>query len=99
ALRVTEQFALEQRLGHRRAVDRDERAVLALALVVDRARDDFLAGTALAGDQHGRIGAADLIDQRVDLLHRRARADESAAPPRLGDHLAQPLDLAAQRAI
>ena len=59
ALRVAEQLALEQRLGHRRAVDRDERAVLARATaLVERARDDLLAGAALAGDQHGRVGRA-----------------------------------------
>ena len=58
ALRVTEQLALEQRLGHRRAVDRDERPVLAPRPLVDRARDDLLAGAALAGDQHRRVGRA-----------------------------------------
>ena len=42
---------------------------------------------------------ADLIDQLVDLLHRRARADQLAAAARVRDDLAQPLDLAAQRAV
>jgi len=30
---------------------------------VHRARDQFLAGAALPGDQDGRVGAGDLVDQ------------------------------------
>ena len=55
---VTEQLALEQRLGERRAVQLDERAVRARRPLVDRVGDELLAGAALAGDQHGRrLGA------------------------------------------
>jgi hypothetical protein len=96
---VAEQLALEQRLGHRRAVDRDELRILAARAIVDRARDDLLAGAALAGDEHGCIGDRDLIDQRIDLMHRGRRADHVAAAARRCDDLAQPLDLAAQRAV
>ena len=49
-----------------------------------------------AGDQHGRVGRADLLDHVVDLLHRRARADEVLEPASLGDDAAQPRDLGAQ---
>src|SRR5206468_2589873 len=98
ALRVTEQLALEQRLGHGGTVDRDERRVLAARALVDLARDDLLAGAALAGDQHRRIGGRDLIDQRVRLLHRRRCTDETAAAPRRCHDLAQALDLAGQPA-
>ena len=66
---------------------------------MDLARDDLLAGAALAGDQHRGVGRADLVDELIDLLHRRARADQLAVAPRVGDDLAQPLDLAAQRAM
>src|SRR5581483_1733890 len=42
ALLVSEELALEERLGDRGAVERDERAVGARALVVDRLRDQLL---------------------------------------------------------
>src|SRR5262245_22079977 len=51
---VTEQLRLEQRLGDRRAIDDDERPLGARACVVDRARDQLLAGARLALDEHGR---------------------------------------------
>ena len=52
ALLVAEDLALDQRFGNRRAVDRDEWPRLARAQIVQRARHQFLAGAALAGDQH-----------------------------------------------
>ena len=59
ALLVTEQLGLEQILGHRAAVDRDERALLARARAMDRARHELLAGARFARDQHARVGARD----------------------------------------
>ena len=53
AAHVAEQLALEQRLGYGAAIDRDERARLARTVIVQRARDQLLAGPALA-DQHDR---------------------------------------------
>ena len=41
---VAEELALEQRLGDRGAVDRDERLVGALAVLVEGAGDQLLAG-------------------------------------------------------
>ncbi len=52
---VAEQFGLEQVLGDRRAIDGDELA-LAPALLVDRARQQFLAGAAGAEQHHRHIG-------------------------------------------
>src|SRR5216117_265801 len=51
---VAEQLALDQRLGDRRTVDGDERPVAPVGKVVDRARDQLLAGATLAIDEHGR---------------------------------------------
>ena len=48
---------LEQRFGERRAVDRDERAAGAAAVLVERPRHELLAGPRLAGDQDGGVGA------------------------------------------
>ena len=76
ALLVAEQFALEQRLGDRGAVDRQERLVGAVGVLVDRAGDQFLAGAALAEDQHGHVLGGDAADGLVDLLHGRRAADD-----------------------
>ena len=49
-LAMAEELALDQVLGQRAAVDRDERAAGAIALLVEAARDQFLAGPGLAQD-------------------------------------------------
>ncbi len=54
---VAEQLALEQRLGDRGAVHRDERLAARRAFVVDAAREQLLAGARLAHDQHRRQAA------------------------------------------
>ena len=51
AARVPEELRLEQVLGDRAAVDRDEPVRAARAGVMDRARDDLFAGARLAGDE------------------------------------------------
>src|SRR5581483_9511606 len=45
---VAEELALEQRLGDRRAVDRDEAAAVPRRQPVERAREQLLAGARLA---------------------------------------------------
>ena len=49
--------------------------MLAVAVEVQAARDQFLAGSAFALDQNGAVGVCDLVDQVVDQLHFSARAD------------------------
>src|SRR5690606_32040983 len=51
---VTEQLALEDRLGQRRAVHLDEWLALAIGRLVDRLGDELLAGSALAPDEDRR---------------------------------------------
>ncbi len=63
---VTKQLGLEQRLGQRAAVDRDERAVTHRRAAVQKLRHAFLAGAGLARDQHG-VGL--LGDARQHLFH------------------------------
>src|SRR4029079_850572 len=70
------QLALEERLRERRAVERHERRRAPRPLQVDRARELALAGAALAGDEHRRLGRRDLARHAVELLHRGARPDE-----------------------
>ena len=67
ALLVAEQLALEQRLGDGRAVDRDEAPVAAGRRLVQRARQQFLAGARLAEQQHRRRGGAHPFDHAADL--------------------------------
>ena len=65
---------------------------------VDRARHDLLAGAALAADEHARTAARDLADQREDLAHRGALADQLAHRRGLVDGTAQPAVLLFERA-
>ena len=50
-----EELRLEQSLGDRRAVDRDERPRAARRELVQRARRELLAGAALAGEENRRL--------------------------------------------
>ena len=54
---VTEQLALEQLLGKRRAGDVDERTRGPIAVVMDRLGGQVLARPGLPGQQHGRCRA------------------------------------------
>src|SRR4051812_6694545 len=49
---VAEQFALEQVLWNRPAIDRDEGGLRARSRVVYQTRDQFFAGAALSSDEH-----------------------------------------------
>ena len=53
---IAEQLGLEQVFGDRGAVDGDEFALGARALVVDRAGEQFLAGAAGAEQHHRDVG-------------------------------------------
>ena len=47
---------------------------------MDRARQQLLAGAALAGDHDARVGARDHVSLRQPLFHDRAARDDLAAP-------------------
>ena len=53
------------------SVERHEELGGARAQIVDRPRHELLAGSGLAGDQHGALGRPHLADEIVDRLHRR----------------------------
>ena len=76
---VAEHLALHQPGGNGRAVDGDERLVLARRKLVDGPRHHLLAGPALAGDDHARLGRRDLLDEVHHLAHRRRGADDPDA--------------------
>ncbi len=79
ALGMAEELGLQQVVRNRAAVDRHERALGAAAAVVDRLRDELLAGAALAGDEHVGIGVGDAVDHVVHAADAVALADQLAA--------------------
>ena len=84
AANVAEELGFEQGLGDGTAVDGDEGCGGARAGAVDCARQQFLAGAAVAADEHARVRRGDesgLVEQGV---HARAVADQVAAPMRVG---------------
>ena len=76
-LLVTEQFRFEQILRNGGAIDRDEGAPGAAAVRVQVAGHHFLAGAALAGDQHARIGRRILPGEGEHLDGRRIVEDRT----------------------
>jgi hypothetical protein len=81
-LLVTEDLALEQRLWNRRAVDGDERERRTRAQLMNRLRDQFLAGARLPGDEHGRLRGRRLFDHAIDAPDQRTVPDD---PPEAAD--------------
>ena len=73
---MAEQFALEQILGNRGAVDRQKRAPAAVAVLVNRPRHQFLPGPALPQNQHRHILGRHPANLLVDRLHGRAPPDQ-----------------------
>ena len=79
AAAVAEQLAVGQLARRARAVVGQEHVRAARRSGVNRARDEVLAGAALAGDQHGQVVALQPLNLIGDALHRGAGADESRA--------------------
>ncbi len=79
AARVPEELRFEERVGHRRAVDREHRRVPAPAALVDEVGHHFLAHTARARDEHLGVGPRGVLDFLLYDLQRLAPADEGRA--------------------
>ncbi len=97
AFRVAEQLRLGERLGNGRRVEGDEPLIRARAVVVNRARDQFLARAGLALNQHGAVHRRHELEGLEHRLHRGALADDVVEPvpvaqlrPQLGVLLAEP---------
>src|SRR5207247_3155205 len=71
ALLVAEQLALEQRIGDRRAVHRDERLAAPRGEVVDTARHELFPRPRLPLDQDGRGDRSNMLDLDETLLDGR----------------------------
>ncbi|WDT81732.1 MAG: hypothetical protein MPW14_08450 [Candidatus Manganitrophus sp.] len=73
---ISEELALEQLLRKGRAVDFDEGHLAPSGMEVNGARHHPLAGAGLPPDQNGHIGSGDLLDDLLDLIHRRTAGGE-----------------------
>ena len=69
ALLVAEEFAFDQLGGNGGAVQRDERAAGAMALFMQGARHQFLAGAGFAIDADAGFAGGDALDLRHDAAH------------------------------
>ena len=76
AFLVAEQLALDQGGGNGRAVDAHERAAAPRAALVQRAREQLLAGAGFAEQQHRRVGRRHLRHPREHLADGAALADD-----------------------
>ena len=76
SLLVAEQIGFDEFARDRRHVDRHERPLPALAVIVKRLGDEFLAGPGFAGDHHGQIGRHQPRERAIDVLHRLRAADQ-----------------------
>ncbi|MFO0631457.1 MAG: hypothetical protein U0168_01265 [Nannocystaceae bacterium] len=96
---LAEQLALELGLGQGRAADDHERVRAATRVLVQRACGQLLAGAALAGDEHRRVGLGRAREQLVGASHGCARARQRAEAGRRRDQLAQTRGLVADAAL
>ena len=83
---VPEELGFDERRRHGRAAHGHERRVPAIAGRVDHARRQLLAGSALAGQQHGRGARRDGGDALAQLRHGRRAAFHGCTDP-LGGQL------------
>ena len=99
AARVAEELGLEQGLGNGAAVERDEAVLAPRAGLVDGARDHFLAGAGLAGDEHRRGAGRHGLDHLAEVAHQAAAADDAGQAVALFELLTQVGVLGAQPAL
>ena len=64
---MTEQFRLEQALGQRAAVERQEQTFGSRRQLVQIARDDLFSRSRLALNEDGAFGGRDLFGQAQDI--------------------------------
>ncbi len=76
---VTEQFRLDEIARNRRHIDGDEGTVSPLAIIVQCPRNQFLAGSRLAGDHQRQVRLHQPGKHAVDFLHRGGASDERHA--------------------
>jgi hypothetical protein len=75
AFHRAEELALDQFARQGGAIDFDDLALAARAESMDEVGDHFLAGSALAGNQHGHIARRDALDRAHDVAHHDTLED------------------------
>jgi len=75
---MTEQLAVDQVFGNRRAVHLDKHFIFAQALHVNRVRHQFLAGARFAVDQHSSVSRRHERNLLPQSLHGNAVAHDHA---------------------
>ena len=73
---MAEQLGLRQTLGNRRRIEGDEALIGARAVLVNRPRDQFLAGAGLALNQHRAVHRRDDFERREHRPHRAVTPDD-----------------------
>src|ERR1700722_6709794 len=96
---MPEQFALQQVLRDRGAVDRDERTTLHPAVIVQRASKEILANPAFAGDQYVSRGVRHLPQHLKLSEHLGISRDDLVQSKSVGQLAAQPEHFSAEFAI
>ena len=96
SLFVAEERALDQFSRDRRQVHRDERRAGIARLAMQQPREQFLAGAALAEDEHRGWQLGDLLHQLDHFARGTAGPDDELAIVLLGHLGVQPQDAAAQ---
>ena len=76
ALHMTEEFALEQGFRNGAGIDRHHGLSAPETAGMDFPRQDILAGSVLAGDEHRRVGRGDLVQGPADGGHGPGGAPE-----------------------
>src|SRR6266545_2591794 len=79
---VSEELALEQRVGDSGAVDRDEGPLTAYRELVDGPGEELLARSALPLQEHRGVGRSDPLSLLLDRANRRRLADDRGHRPR-----------------
>src|ERR1700738_4262771 len=90
---MPEQLALEQTVRDSGAVDGDERRAPSRGLEMNRARDQLLAGAALAAQQNRGVIGDHAPNQLVNFLHRAAATDYLAADELAIDFVFQAIEI------
>ncbi len=75
AFHGAEELAFDQFARQGGAIDLDDLALAARAESMDEVGDHFLAGSALAGNQHGHIAGRDALDRAHDVAHHDTLED------------------------
>ena len=79
AAHVPEEFRFEQRVGHARAIDGDERSGAPAALMMNGIRDDLFAHAGFARQEHLGVGPCRRCDVQAQLVDARTGAEQDIA--------------------